>query len=173
MGTSALIVHLIPYFESIGFTRAQGASVLGFYTVLSIFGRLGGGWIMDYVDKRLVLAGLLVCQVIGLLILANVTTYWQTVPFALFYGVAFGGMIPSTSFIVSAYFGTRSFGTIQGFMNAATAGTGMIAPVLMGWIFDKTQSYVPAIIILMAVAAAAIPLTFFARPPRPRVESAP
>ena len=59
MGVNALIVHLIPYFESIDYTPAQAASVLGFFTVLSAIGRLGGGWAMDYFSHRLVLAGLL------------------------------------------------------------------------------------------------------------------
>ena len=33
MGTSALGVHQIPYFESIGFNAAQAVSALGFYTI--------------------------------------------------------------------------------------------------------------------------------------------
>ncbi len=172
MGTSALIIHMIPYFVSIGFTTAQGASVLAMFTLLSAFGRLGGGWIMDYVDKRLVYVGILVCQVISFLILANVSTFWQTVPFALFYGLAFGGIIPANAIIVSSYFGTRSFGAIQGLVQSATVVTGMIAPVMTGWIFDQTGSYTLAIYILMAAAALAIPLTFFARPPRRLVEAA-
>ncbi len=167
MGVSGLMVHMIPYFESIGFSSAQAASALGLYTLLSVFGRLGGGWAMDVFDRRLVLAGLLACQASAFLILANTTSYWHVLPFALLYGTAFGGMIPSRGMIVSTYFGTRSFGAMDGLTQSATVVGGMVGPVLMGWVFDTTQSYVSAIYVLAGVAAFAVPLTFLARAPRP------
>ena len=166
LGVNAMIVHLIPYFESIGYTPAQAVSVLGFFTVLSVIGRLGGGWAMDYFSHHLVLAGLLACQAAGFFLLANITSYWQVIPFALLYGTAFGGMIPSRGVIISAYFGTRNFGAIQGLSQSATVLGGMVGPVLMGWVFDVTGSYVLAIYILMGVAAVAIPLALVVRPPR-------
>ncbi len=170
MGVSGLVVHFIPYFESIGFTRAEAASVLGFYTVLSIFGRLGSGWLMDFVDKRVVLAGLLSCQAVGFLILANITSYWHVVPFALLYGTAFGGMMPARGMIISSFFGRQSFGAIHGLSQSATVVSGMVAPILMGWVFDQTQSYIIAIYILTAVAAIAVPLAFLARPPQAQAQ---
>lgn len=166
MGTSGLIVHQIPYFESIGFTRTEATSVLAIFTMLSVIGRLGGGWAMDFFDKRLALAGLVTCQATAFLILANITAFWQVLPFALLYGLAFGGMMPARGVIMSTYFGTQNFGAIQGLSQSATVVGGMVAPVLMGWVFDTTQSYVLAIYILMGVTAVAIPLTVFARPPR-------
>ena len=120
---------------------------------------------MDYFDKRLILAGLLACQASAFLILANITEYWQVLPFALLYGTAFGAMLPSQGFIVSAYFGTKNFGAIQGLSHSATVVGGMVAPVLMGWVFDTTQSYILSIYILMGIAAVGIPLTFLAKPP--------
>lgn len=169
MGVSAMMVHMIPYFESRGFSSTQAASVLGLYTLLSVFGRLGGGWIMDFVDRRVVLAGLLACQAFAFLILANTTTYWMVFPFALLYGTAFGGMIPSRGMIISTYFGTESFGAMDGLTQSVAVLGGMVGPVLMGWVFDATQSYVLAIYFLAGVAALAVPLTFLARAPRPGV----
>jgi MFS family permease len=166
MGVSGLNVHLLPYLLTIGFSPAEAASVLAVYTVLSAFGRLGGGWAMDFFDKRLVLATLLGCLVLGFLVLANITAYWQTIPFALLYGTAFGGMMPARAAIVSTYFGTRNFGAINGLTQSVTVLAGVISPVLLGLIFDLTNSYVLAFYIIMAVATAAIPLTLLARPPR-------
>ncbi len=165
MGVSGLMVHLIPYFESIGFTTAQAASVLAYFTVLSTIGRLGGGWAMDMFDRRLVLAGLLACQSIAFLIMANITAYWMVFPFALLYGIAFGGMMPSRAVIISSYFGTRHFGAIQGLSQSATVLSGVVAPVLLGGVFDLTGSYSIAIYIVMGITAAVIPLTILARPP--------
>ena len=172
MGVSGLMVHLIPYFQSIGFTTAQAASVLGAFTLLSAFGRLGGGWAMDYFDRRLVLAVLLGCLSASFLLLANISAYWQIVPFALLYGTAFGGMIPARSAIVSSYFGTQNFGAIQGLTQSITVLAGMFSPVLMGFVFDVTESYVLSFYILMVVAGLAIPVTLLARPPKELVETA-
>ena len=165
VGVSGLMVHLIPYFESIGFSTNQAASVLGLFTLLSAIGRLGGGWAMDYFNQRAILAIILVLQAVAFLIMANITSYWQVLPFAMFYGTAFGGMMPARGVIISTYFGTRHFGAIQGLSQSATVLGGMAGPILMGWMFDTTQSYIMSIYILAAVVAAAVPLTMFARPP--------
>ncbi|MQF48394.1 MFS transporter [SAR202 cluster bacterium AC-647-N09_OGT_505m] len=172
MGVSGLMVHLIPYFQSIGFSTSEAASVLGAFTLLSVFGRLGGGWAMDYFDRRLVLATLLGCLSVSFLLLANINAYWQIVPFALLYGTAFGGMIPARSAIVSSYFGTQNFGAIQGLTQSITVLAGMVSPVLMGFVFDVTESYVLSFYILMIVAGLAIPMTLLARPPKLSVEMA-
>ena len=165
MGVSGLMVHLIPYLQTIDFSTSEAASVLAFFTVLSVFGRLGGGWIMDYIDPRYVLAGLLGCLAASFILLANITAYWQVVPFALLYGTAFGGMMPARSLLVSNYFGTQNFGTLQGLTRIVTVVAGVISPVLLGLVFDLTQSYVLAFYILMAVAIAAVPLALMARSP--------
>ena len=171
MGVSGLMVHLIPYLQTIGFSTAEAASVLAFFTVLSVFGRLGGGWIMDYVDPRFVLAGLLGCLAAGFILLANITAYWQVVPFALLYGTAFGGMLPARSLLVSNYFGTQNFGALQGLTRSVTVVAGVVSPVLLGLVFDLTESYVLAFYILTVVAAAAIPLALMARPPKMPVQT--
>lgn len=165
MGTSALGVHQIPYFESLGFTSGQAVSVLGFYTVFSALGRLGGGWAMDFFDKRMVIAGLLVLQALSFLLLANINSYWQIIPFALFYGVAFGGFNPGRGAIISAFFGPRNFGAIQGLTHTVTVLGGMAGPILMGLAFDITESYTLAVYVIMLITAAAIPLAFTTRPP--------
>ena len=42
----------------------------------------------------------------------------------------------------------------------------MLGPVLMGLVFDLTDSYVIAIYIILVVAALAIPLLLLAKPPQ-------
>jgi NNP family nitrate/nitrite transporter-like MFS transporter len=169
MGVSGLNVHLIPYLETIGFTPGQGASVLAFYTILSAFGRLGGGWAMDYLSPRIVLASLLICLAISLIMLANLNSYWMVIPFALLYGTAFGGMLPARSGILSFYFGPKNFGAINGLAQSATILTGVLSPVLMGFVFDKTDSYVLSFYIISAISVMAIPFTLIAKPPKPTI----
>ena len=74
-------------------------------------------------------------------------------------------MMPSRAVIISSYFGTRHFGAIQGLSQSATVLSGVVAPVLLGGVFDLTGSYSIAIYIVMGITAAVIPLTILARPP--------
>ena len=168
MGVSGLIVHLIPYLLSIEFSNTQAATVLAFFTVLSVFGRLGGGWIMDYISARLVLAGLLGVFVAAFVLLANMSGfhYWQVILFALLYGTGFGGMIPARGVLVSNYFGPRNFGALQGLTRSVTVVSGMLGPIMMGIVFDITDSYTISLYVLAAVNAIAMPLAVIARPPK-------
>jgi MFS family permease len=166
MGIGGMFVHMVPYFESIGFSPAQAASVLGFYTVLSIFGRLGSGWAFDFLDRRLVLAVILAFEALALLLLANISSYWMVIPFAFLFGTSFGAMLPGQGLVVSRYFGSKNFGTIQGLVQSGTVLTGVIAPVLLGAMFDVTGSYVPAVYILAAAAAAGVPIALVVLPGR-------
>ena len=172
MPVNGLIVHLIPYLESpdVGFSTILAASVLANFTMLSLIGRLGGGWITDYVDNRYVLAGLLLCQALGMFFLIQVSTYsspdfWDTVPFAFFHAIAFGGMIPIRGILVSSYFGRKHFGFISGLTQSGSMLGGIVAPVLLGWVFDEYTTYVPALWMITVGVCVAIPLSFVLRMP--------
>ena len=113
-----------------------------------------------------VLAGLLGCLAAAFILLANITAYWQVFPFALLYGTAFGGMIPARGVLVSNYFGTQNFGALQGLTRTVTVVAGVVSPVLLGLVFDLTDSYVLGFYILTVVIMSAIPLTLLARAPK-------
>lgn len=168
MGPAAMFLHQIAYFRSIGFTAAAAASTVATFTLLSGIGRLGAGWFMDRVDRRLVLAGLVGLNVAGFIVLLNVTQYWHTVLYALLFGVSFGGGIPARPVMTSALFGTRAFGTISGLMQSLTVVGGVVAPVLMAWVYDTTGSYKTAIVLLTIIIGAALPLTFLLPKAAPR-----
>ena len=127
MGVSALLVHQIPYFESIGFTTNQATWVLTYFTLLSGIGRLGGGWAIDMFNQRLVLGAALVCQALSFYIMVNITgfNWWQVFFFALLYGIGAGAMIPIRSVMMSNYYGPLHFGSIQGLSQSATIISGV------------------------------------------------
>src|SRR5262249_1000422 len=54
---SAVQVHMIPYFQQdIGFTAAWAAVIMSMVFIMSGIGRIGGGYLLDRLDYRLVLA---------------------------------------------------------------------------------------------------------------------
>ena len=82
LGTVAIIVHQIPFLtESAGFSVQQASLVAMSMSFTSLVGRLGFGWLADYVDKRRVLAIAYLMLGLGILLLAQVSSLWQVVLF--------------------------------------------------------------------------------------------
>ena len=165
MAMSALFVHIMPYLESVGISRDRAGFVVTFVLFFSAFGRIGLGWLSDYVDKRYVFSIALALQVFGLLIFANISTLWHVIPFIVLFSPGYGAMIPIRPAVQGEYFGRTHFGTIQGISMSISTATAMIGPPLAGWIWDITGSYRPAFIIFTVTTAVGIPLILAARPP--------
>ncbi len=163
--TSAITVHMIPALESFDISTGLAGFVVMFVALTSIIGRLGGGILGDFIDKRYVLAASLAALVAGTLMFARITSVWYLIPFILLYGIGFGGSIPVRFALMGDYFGRRSFGSLLGVTMTINVVFGVVAPVFAGWMFDVTDSYRPAFIILGLVSLAAPPLMLSLRRP--------
>jgi nitrate/nitrite transporter NarK len=159
---SAVQGHMIPYFQQdIGLTAAWAAVVMSFVFILSGIGRIGGGYLLDRMDYRLVLAVVAAMMGIALLYLqvVAVRTVWATLPFALMFGVSFGCLVPMRGAVGSIMFGTRTIGGILGLLQGGPIAAGVIGPLVMGLIFDLHGNYSAAIWGLIAISAFMIPLS--------------
>ena len=166
MGPSAVFIVQIPYFESLGFSPEVAASTVGVFTVLSGIGRLGSGFLLDTLDRRLMLTGVLAADCLGLLVLVNITEYWMVIPFGLLFGIGFGGMQPTRNVLISDYFGTRNFASIYGLLTSVHILFGIAAPLMVGFSADFTGSYKPAFLAVCALIALCLPLPWVLRRPK-------
>ncbi|MEE8442833.1 MAG: MFS transporter [Dehalococcoidia bacterium] len=157
-----LQAHQIAYFQDLGFSATQAASTLAIAFSVSAIGRFAAGILIDMMDWRFVLASIMIGQLAALLILANVTTFWHAVLFAVVLGLCHGMLVPARPIIAGTIFGTRGLGAIWGGIDGAVVATGVVGPVYLGWTFDTFGTYIPAFYILMAVLIAAIPTVFIA-----------
>ncbi len=155
-----LQTHQIAYFQDLGFSTTQAAFTVAIAFSVSGIGRLVAGVLMDRMDWRTVLAGIMIGQIVALGMLANVTTYWQAVSFAIVLGLAHGMSVPSRILIVGTVFGTRNLGAIWGGLDGVVVTAGVVGPIYLGWTFDTFGTYVPAFYILMVGLVAAIPTIF-------------
>ncbi len=168
MGISGLMVHLIPMLEDMDYSSAQAASILGIMFLLSGIGRISSGFLADMIDFRVVMAGLILFQLVGLFLLTLVgpSQIWLVGLFILLFGIGFGGTIPLRPFLIMQIFGARSFGSLQGLVQGGAIGAGMMGPVFYGWIFDTTGSYNIAIYVSIATILMAFPLLFLMKKPQ-------
>lgn len=159
LGTTAIVVHQIPFFTSgIGLSEGAAAASVTAFTLMSIIGRFSGGYFADFVDKRFILAGTYTLTGISILLFASIYEIWQIFIVLPLFAVGFGGTIPVRAAFQAEHFGLRAYGAIQGLL--LTMGTlgGVAGPVLVGWIFDQTESYHLAFALVSAGALLGAPL---------------
>jgi MFS family permease len=166
LGSLAIIVHQIPFLTSqVAVSESFAAATVTAMTLLSLLGRLGLGQLADVMDKRRVLAISLGITALSLLLMATVHEPWQLLYALPVFALGFGGVIPVRPAFQAEYFGMRAFGAIQGLVfTIATLGA-LFGPVFAGWMYDQTDSYRVAFVILSLGSFAAVPLVLSIRRP--------
>ncbi|MBM2826849.1 MAG: hypothetical protein HW403_913 [Dehalococcoidia bacterium] len=163
--SAAIVVHIVSYLTGIGISRNLAALTLSAFTISSLLGRVGLGYLGDMLDKRKALAFSFLLQLVGLLILSYVNSPWMLIPFVLTYGPGYGGPIPLWRALQGDYFGRKSFGSIQGWMQSLRTAFQVGGPFFAGWVFDVTGSYRPAFLFFAVTVIIAIPVILFVKPP--------
>ncbi|MGD0205263.1 MAG: MFS transporter [Dehalococcoidia bacterium] len=158
LGGMALIGHLVAFLEeSADFSRGEASAVAMGIPLASLVGRLGFGWLADYVVKRRLLAVAYVLQGAGILIFATTDSPWQAVLFLVVFSVGWGGTIPVLPALEAEYFGLRAFGGIQGLLSGLATLGAFVGPVFAGVVYDVTDSYRPAFLLMTFTTMAAVP----------------
>ena len=166
LGVNGVMAHQLPLLQGVGFSAREGALILGLIFFLSGIGRLGVGTLMDYVDRRLVLAAVLSLQAVSYLFLALLSTaWWRVAVFTLSFGAAFGSTIPARPILIRDLFGHRAFGAISGLSQGIAIVPGLFGPILMGAAFDLGGAYTPAIIVFGVLTFAVFPFALLLRVP--------
>ncbi len=164
--TTAVVIHQIPYLErEMHVSKAVAGSSVAFFTMFSIVGRLGAGYLADRFSKRLIMVASCLFVLAGLPILAFADSYMVATVGILIIAPGFGGTIPVRPAMLADYFGTKFFGTINGVVALVTTTGGALGPWLVGWLVDTTAHYQAGWLLSTAVAAAAIPFFLLASSP--------
>lgn len=162
MGVSGMVIsasiHQIPAITSFGMSREiAGLAILG-VSLFSVAGRLGSGFFGDRLDKRHVIAVALLFQFIGTIVFAFSSEIWHLVVFVILWGFGFGASIPVRFALIADLFGRRHYGSIMGTLMTTSAVFGVIAPVLVGWIFDIRGNYREPFALMAFSVLIAIPM---------------
>jgi MFS family permease len=118
---------------------ALASSLLG---VGMFIGRIGCGYLLDVFFAPRVSAALFAAIAIGLGLLAVSHAIWAAFVGAFLVGLGLGAETDIIAYLVSRYFGLRSYGAIYGWIWAVFGLSGGLGAYLMGLGFDKTGSYV-------------------------------
>jgi MFS family permease len=137
----ACFIHLPAVLADRGATAKVAALASSLFGVGMLLGRIGCGYLLDVFFAPRVSAALFAAVTTGLGFLAASHAIWAGFVGAFFVGIGIGAETDIIAYLVSRYFGLRSYGTIYGWIWAVFGISGGVGAYLMGLGFDKTGSY--------------------------------
>jgi MFS family permease len=151
------ITHLSAMLTDRGITPSDAALCASILGGSSLLGRVGVGWLLDrFFGARVALVVNLITAA-GIFLLARASSFPAGCLAAALIGVGAGGEAAITPYLLTRYFGLRSFSTLYGLTWTFYAAAGAIGPVILGRAFDLTGSYTSLLVVLavaLAIAAA-------------------
>ena len=164
--TEGVSVHFVVLLVDRGWTQELASSILGLSNLISVPARLGFGWLGDSLDKRGLMMGLLTALGVAVLFMGSVTDTLIFMPFMVIYSLTYGGLASLQESIRADYFGTRYFGSIQGFSRLITTAGSFLGPLIAGYSYDRTRSYALAFTFFAGISLLATFCMLLGRPPR-------
>jgi sugar phosphate permease len=147
-----------------GYSQAQAAGIISLVLTISIVGRLIMGWLADRIPRKrvMLLIYLLVAAAIPLLLVRAAAPGALTMyVFAAVFGLGLGGEYLIIPLMAGELFGLGVLGRVMGIVLTADGVAEATAPLLVGFLRDRTGSYDTGFFLLVAIAligAAAIAL---------------
>lgn len=135
--------HVIPMLTERGLGIGTATTVMSFAFAGVVLGEFSSGFLVDRFNTPRIILPYFVIALIGVLTVHTANNPYILLPGALMMGLGLGGEVGQNAYLVSRYFGLKSFGAIYGMTFAASAvgnGTGLI---LLGFIRDHFGSYAP------------------------------
>ncbi|MBC8164969.1 MAG: MFS transporter [Bryobacteraceae bacterium] len=161
LGQNSAITHLSALLTDRGIGMQGAALAVGALGASSLFGRIVTGWLLDRFYAPMVSCLLLICASCGIFLLSGAQSLFTGIAAATMIGFGMGGEADVTPYMLSRYFGLRSFATLYGLTWTAYAVAGAVGPVWMGRTFDKSASYEPLLVQLGCLTIAAASLMLF------------
>jgi cyanate permease len=155
LGQNASIAHLAALLTDRGVSVASAAMAVSALGAAALVGRILTGWLLDRYSAPQVAFCLLAASALGVFLLSGAKSAPVGFAGAALIGLGMGGEADITPYLISKYFGLRSFATLYGLTWTAYAIAGAIGPVIMGKAFDATGSYAVLLVWLALITAGA------------------
>lgn len=163
---SGPILHMVAHATDQGIAAMSAATVLGVSGFSAMLGRLVTGTLSDWFGAKRILIAALGFQAIMVLLFLFARELGTFYVLALFFGMAYGGVMPLYALVTREYFGERVIGTAYGgvfFISSIGMGVGSYAG---GVIFDHLQSYQWLYLVSFAAGLLSVLLAAMLKPPR-------
>ena len=173
MVTEGVSVHFVILLVDRGWSMEAASGLLGVSALIGAPARVGMGWLGDILDKRRLMMGLLLALSFSVLLMGYTAVAIIFAPCMIIYSLAYGGLASLQEPIRADYFGTKAFATIQGMSRSVTTVGTFMGPIIAGFLYDLTKSYMIAFGIFAVVSLLSAFCMFLAKPPAKSEEESP
>jgi MFS family permease len=156
LGSGGLLSNMVPLALSRGFTAKQGALLLTCFSAGSLTSKVLYMFFGDRLNPRAGLAAGLVFFTVSSGFLLRGHTYPMLLTATFLFGMGVGISLPLWSYLTARVFGTAHVGRVFGLMNVVTMPFSLLAPPMMGAIFDRTGAYDDGFILYICLGLAAL-----------------
>jgi MFS family permease len=139
------LAHSVALLTDRGWTPLLAASAYSASGAAAVLARFVGGWCLDRLFGPYVAAFCMLLAAVGMALLWSHAAGAAPVLGLLCLGVGLGLEIDAMGFLISRYFGLKSFGAIYGVLFPAFTVGVALGPAAMGITFDRVHSYDPAL----------------------------
>ena len=156
LSTNGVIGHLAPLLTDRGFSSQQAALVMSLLGAATLASRLGTGYLLDVLFAPRVAASVFAFSAAGMWLVMGAQQFWVACLAAIAIGAGIGAEADVVPYLLSRYFGLRTFSELYGYTWSVYAVAGAMGPLVMGRVFDQLHSYRTVLLVfggLMSLAA--------------------
>jgi sugar phosphate permease len=135
-----------------GYSQGDAARVISLVLTVSIAGRLFMGWLADRVSRKYVMVLIYVLVAAAIPILFAGSSRAMMMVFAVVFGLGLGGEYLIIPLMAAELFGVAVLGRVMGIVLTADGVAEATAPMLVGYLRDRTGSYQTGFIVLVVTA---------------------
>jgi MFS family permease len=151
MSVNGCIAHLVPMLTDRGIGNQGAALALSILGVLTLCGRLLTGVLLDRFHGPRVTVVFFSIAAAGVAVISQAHQLAIAYTGAALIGLGMGAEMDVMLYLISRYFGLRSFSEIYGYALTGYAVAGALGPLFMGWSYDQLHSYTVVTVIFAAV----------------------
>ena len=148
-------VHLMPYLTDIGHAESRASLIISVISGMTFLGKISLGFIADRWGVRPTVALAFGMILAGILLLMGAGALPVAVAFAIVYGFGIGAPLVVNPALTVECLGLKHFGAVFGILTLFTTAGAALGAVLTGFIYDAAGSYIPALLLFVALAAVA------------------
>ena len=139
-----IATHVIPYATDIGFSAVAASLIISLMGGAHFAGNVLAGIISDRIGRKKTVVACAVLLAVTLFSLIWARELWMLYLFALIYGFVGGGIVTSGTALIGDTMGMLNIGKILGALEIGWGIGAALGPIIGGYIFDVTGSYILA-----------------------------
>jgi OFA family oxalate/formate antiporter-like MFS transporter len=162
-----LISQAAPMAQEItGVSKEVAAGMVIFISIANGVGRLFWAWLSDAITRRWVFFIMFLLQAALFYVMPGVKGFGLLAGLIVIVALCYGGGFGTMPAFAADYFGPKYSGKVYGLMLSAWSAGGVLGPILIARVKDRTNSYSQALTIITAIMFFSAILPLVARPPR-------